>query len=105
MQDTLNLLHVKKDLDPSLIDEAGQNCLNILKIVANLNLLLCTLPIEGTDNFYDVYDFNQAPITFTTEDSSGNENPSSYYVQLNRNLMVWCDNIDYDIMLDTLQQL
>lgn len=32
MQDTLNLLHVKKDLDPSLIDEAGQNCLNILKI-------------------------------------------------------------------------
>ena len=116
MQDTLNLLHVKKDLDPSLIDEAGQNCLNILKIalldkksvklvpsdsifrpchVANLNLLLCTLPIEGTDNFYDVYDFNQAPITFTTEDSSGNENPSSYYVQLNRNLMVWCDNIDY----------
>lgn len=124
MQDTLNLLHVKKDLDPSLIDEAGQNCLNILKIalldkksvklvpsdsifrpchVANLNLLLCTLPIEGTDNFYDVYDFNQAPITFTTEDSSGNENPSSYYVQLNRNLMVWCDNIDYDIMLDTLK--
>lgn len=124
MQDTLNLLHVKKDLDPSLIDEAGQNCLNILKIalldkksvklvpsdsifrpchVANLNLLLCTLPIEGTDNFYDVYDFNQAPITFTTENSSGNENPSSYYVQLNRNLMVWCDNIDYDIMLDTLK--
>lgn len=126
MQKTLNLLHVKKDLNPNLIDTSSQNNLNILKTalldkkavklvpydsifrpcrIANLNLLLCTIPIEGTNDFYDIYDFNQAPISFKSKDSSNNDIPFSYFVLLDRDIINWCDNINYDSMIDSIKAI
>ena len=71
--------------------------------IANLKILVCTLKRDDEKKLFDVYGFNDAPISLMATGENGEEYPSSFYVILNKELMLKCCNIDYDAMLTHIQ--
>lgn len=120
----LDALCVKGDLDCSNLTKADEQNILVLKsaildkntvplkdtkelfgvyTIANLKILVCTLKRDDEKKLFDVYGFNDAPISLMATGENGEEYPSSFYVILNKELMLKCCNIDYDAMLTHIQ--
>lgn len=116
----LDVLRVKGDLDCSNLTKVDEQNILVLKsaildnktislkdtgelfgiyTIANLKILVCTLKRDDEKNLFNVYGFNDAPVSLRATGENGKEYPSSFYVILTKDSMLKCCNIDYDAML------
>lgn len=123
---TLDTLRVKDDLDCSHLTKVDEQ--NILSLksaildkkavplkdtgelfgvytIANLKILVCALKSDKDKKLFNVYGFNDAPVSMMAIGENGEEYPSSFYVALTKDSMLSCCNIDYDAMLTHIKAI
>lgn len=122
----LDTLGVKDDLDCSKLTKTDEQNIMMLKSaildkqtiplkdsgaifgvynIANLNILVCVLKRDVEKNLFDIYGFNDAPVSLMATDDKGKEYPSSFYVTLTKDAILKCCNIDYKAMLEHIEKV
>lgn len=126
VKETLDTLCVKDDLDCSKLTKDNEHNLMMLKTaildkqaislkgadaafgvfnIANLKILVCTLMHDEKKKLFNVYGFNDAPLSLKVTDKRGKEYPSSIYVILTKTSFLNCCNIDYEAMLEDIKRV
>ena len=122
----LDVLHVTKDLDVSMITEKDDENLRILHTaimdkqtvnlnnagnvfgtirVANLKIMVCIINRHEEKRLCNIYDFNDVPVQVKAPDDKGNEQITSHYVLLKKEVLLECCNIDYNEMVKHLKSI
>ncbi len=126
VKEMLDALRVKGDLDCSNLTKADEQNILSLKFaildkkavslkdtgelfgvytIANLKILVCTLKRDDEKKLFNVYGFNDAPVSLRATGENGEEYPSSFYVILTKDSILECCNIDYDAMLTHIKSI
>ncbi len=125
VQSTLDVLHVKKDLDcdnMTKLDEYNLAQLvsaisdkNLIKLnnegalfgkynIANIRLFVCAIK-DKDSGLYRMYDILNAPLVYKGVDNEKNEFDSSICVKLEGEMLLNYDNIDYDTVVSRLGEV
>lgn len=122
VQATLDILHVKKDLDCDSMTKLDEYNLaqlvsaisdkNLIRLkdegtpfgkysVANIHLCVCVIKDEDS-GLFRMYDILNSPLVFKGVDNEKNEFDSSICIKLEDEMLLNYDNIDYDIIVNEL---
>ena len=118
----LDILDVKEDLDCSCLIQKDEANIHLLKAaildeeevslkdidnifgffnISNLKILLCVLKRENGK--FNIYNYNDAPITVTAKANDGKDYVSSYHVLLKKNEILKSCNLNYDKIIEQIK--
>ena len=125
VQHTLDVLHVKKDLDCDSLTKQDEYNLallvsaiadkNLISLkdtgspfgkykVANLNLYVCAIKDDDSELFR-MYDILDAPLVFRGVDEHEKEFDSCICIKFESDTLLNYDNIDYDVIVENLGKI
>lgn len=123
----LDILGCKKDLSTKTLNEKDWNNLGYLVTalidkkpvehlrsdlsaimaidIGELKFIVCLQKIDGKDGTYNIFDFFKTEMTLVYENQGGEKLPISQYAILHADDLIKADNIRYDVLLPSFQNI
>ena len=86
--------HLRTNLPPIMTMDVGE-----------LKFIVCLQKIEGKDGTYNIFDFFKTEMSLVYENEVGEKLPISQYAILHADDLIKADNIRYDVLLPSFQNI
>ena len=86
--------HLRSDLPAIMAIDIGE-----------LKFIVCLQKIDGKDGTYNIFDFFKTEMTLVYENQGGEKLPISQYAILHADDLIKADNIRYDVLLPSFQNI
>lgn len=86
--------HLRTDLPPIMSIDVGE-----------LKFIVCLQRVEGKDDSYNIFDFFKTEMSLVYENETGENLPISQYAILHADDLIEADNIRYDVLLPSFQNI